>query len=70
MMIVRALGAIAKPALLGGTLTVSVAGVYAGYQHWRGDDITPFQQVQAGGQQLLISEHAIPRPTPRPRSRL
>jgi Tol biopolymer transport system component len=56
MMLVRVLAAFAKPALIGGTLTVAAAGAYVGYDHWSHDGLTPFQQIQSQGQQLLISE--------------
>jgi hypothetical protein len=47
MMLVRVLAAFAKPALVGGTLTVTVAGSYIGYDRWRDDGATPFQQLQS-----------------------
>jgi Tol biopolymer transport system component len=56
MMLVRVIAAIARPAIVGGTLTATVAGSYIGYDRWRGDDVTPFQQIQSQGQRLLISE--------------
>ena len=56
MLLVRALAALAKPALVGGTLTITVAGSYLGYERWRSDDLTPFQQIQSQGERLLISE--------------
>jgi hypothetical protein len=58
MMLVRVLAAFAKPAFVGSTLTVAVAGAYVGYDHWQNDGPTPFQQVQSQGQRLLISEFA------------
>jgi len=56
MMLVRALAAFAKPALIGGTLTVAAGAAYTGYDHWRGDGATPFERVQQQGQRLLVSE--------------
>ncbi|MEX2225172.1 MAG: hypothetical protein WEB52_01835 [Dehalococcoidia bacterium] len=56
MMLVRVIAALAKPALVGGTLTVTVAGSYIGYERWHDDGVSPFQQVQSQGQRLLISE--------------
>jgi Tol biopolymer transport system component len=57
-MLVRVLAAFAKPAFVGSTLTVAVAGAYVGYDHWQNDGPTPFQQVQSQGQRLLTSEFA------------
>jgi len=56
MLLVRVVAALAKPALIGGTLTITVAGSYLGYERWRSDDLTPFQQIQSQGERLLISE--------------
>lgn len=55
MLFVRVLTAAIRPALLSGTLAATAAGGYFAYNHFH-DDVTPFQQVQDQGQQLLISE--------------
>lgn len=57
MIIVRVLTAIAKPALVSGTLTAVAAGGWFAYDSTRPHDPpTAFQQVQTAGQRLLISE--------------
>ncbi len=56
MLIVRVLAVLAKPALAGGIVTAAATGGYFAIDNIGGDDATAFQRVQAGGQQLLISE--------------
>lgn len=53
----RVVAAMAKPALVGGALTASVAGGWLAYdQFGPHPTVTPFERVQSAGQRLLISE--------------
>ena len=56
MIIVRVLTAVAKPALLGGTITASVAGGWFAFDRYTSGSPTPFAQAQSVGQRLIISE--------------
>jgi Tol biopolymer transport system component len=56
MLIVRVLAVALKPALAVSAVAASATGGVYGWQHWRGDDSTPFERLQSAGQQLLISE--------------
>jgi Tol biopolymer transport system component len=57
VIIVRVLAAVAKPVLLTGALTASVAGGWLAYDRLGPDPaVTPFERVQSAGQRLLISE--------------
>jgi Tol biopolymer transport system component len=56
MLIVRVFTAAARPVLAGGALLAAATGVWFAYDNYRGAHVTPFQQVQGHGQQLVISE--------------
>ncbi|TAK65680.1 MAG: hypothetical protein EPO22_04585 [Dehalococcoidia bacterium] len=56
MLIVRVFTAAARPALAGGTLLAAATGAWFAYDNYRGGPVTPFQQVQGHGQQLVVSE--------------
>jgi len=56
MLIVRVFTAAARPALAGGTLLAAATGAWFAYDSFGGGPVTPFQQVQGHGQQLVVSE--------------
>src|SRR5512141_1784698 len=56
MLIVRVFTAAARPALAGGALIAAATGGWFAFDHYRGGPVTPFQQVQGHGQQLVVSE--------------
>jgi len=58
MMIVRVIGALARPALAGGVLTASAAGGIFAFNHFRDNGGTAFQQLQGAGPRLVVSEFA------------
>jgi Tol biopolymer transport system component len=56
MLIVRVFTAAARPALAGGALLAAATGAWFAYDNFGDGNVTPFQQVQGHGQQLVVSE--------------